>query len=144
MQAITLPQNLTKSAVQEAADLILDQLLTDGGIPEAWAKVKWLENLSEAVLQRLERHIVENPPTDTFKTGGVKIEVQYRKTYEYAHDAAWQTAKHEEQAAAEARKKREEFLKTLPEALADPNTGEMIEPARIVETKAIVKTTFPK
>jgi hypothetical protein len=76
MQAITLPKTLTKSAVQEAADLILTQLLNEGGIPEAWAKVKWLESLSEAVLERLETHIVAHPPTDTFHTGGVKIEVQ--------------------------------------------------------------------
>lgn len=133
---------VTKSSVACAADAYVNNVLESGDVGTAWAESKWMQEVASAIQERLETHILERPPLDTYRTHGILIEVTKRTDYDFAHDAKWKSAKASENEGAKVRKEREIFLKALPEPLADPETGELIEPARVKAMKSIIRTTL--
>ena len=75
-----------------------------------------------------------------FETGLMEM-VKSRK-FSYDHDSVWVDLNRQEKDIAAKRKQREAMLKALTEAVADPTTGEMIEPAVIQEVNHILKITL--
>lgn len=138
----TLPYTL--SSATQAAEEVITETLETGNVAQTYAQVRWAQEVLELVMRGLQKHVMDNPPTDTYHTGGMKLEVHSRREYEYTHDTAWREAQHSEKVAAETRKAREKFLQSLTEPLADPNTGELIEPARLLAMKTYIRCTIPK
>lgn len=137
-------KNYTISSAASAADQVIKETLETGNVAQTYAQVRWVQEVLELVMRGLQKHVMEKPPTDTYHTGGMKLEVHSRREYEYTHDAAWREAQQTEKVASETRKVREKFLQALTEPLADPNTGELIEPARLLAMKPYIRCTIPK
>lgn len=144
MNIIEIPKTPTKSAARIIAETSVNACLASGDIHQLYAQMAWAKTVAEEALELLKPHIIESPhEADPYKTGGIKIQVDYRKNYDFSHDTQWGLAKREEEAASKLRKSREAFLKSITIPTPDVVSGEIVMPASVIETQAIVKCTIP-
>ena len=146
-----VPAELTKQAIADASTRFVSALV-DGGeedLLSAFIKLKALKGAVDAAVKELTGDAMN--VADMYADGervlhGVKFQVKGgTEKYDFSHDAIWKAFKDEEDEAANARKKREGFLKSLEKRMVDPETGEYISPAILTGYNASsLAITFPK
>lgn len=78
----------------------------------------------------------EKYKSQDFKDGS-KVSVQSRTTYEYSHNPTWAKLNKEI-------KNIETLMKTISDPMADANSGEITEPAKVKSVSTFVKYDFKK
>jgi len=131
--------NLTKTQIEDFAWKALDEI--DSGMYNPLNIHLCLKAMEELV-KKLKSGIAHQVFTEAEKYGkhfdyqGARIQLSERKTYDFSADSKWNELSH-------AKKNREEMLKNLSEAVADPDTGEMLYPAPF-KTTSVISIALPK
>lgn len=146
---------LSKSKVQQISNELI-QLTEDGHVDTltALARIEFLSQVldaAKAVIRERANDVLDLYGQEA-KTGVVKhgVTFKHKETavkYDFSAVQKWKELKQEEDAIAAARKDFESFLKTLKTrtAIADPETGEMIDVAPPVKSsKTTVEITLSK
>lgn len=152
MDELTIvPPALTKASIQEAGKRYAQILLDDGesDILTAYIRLRALKAAVDSALTEIVSQAMDEADRysrDDRMLLGVKFRNQGGwEQYDFSHDSAWQECKKTEVTAAEARKKREAFLKALREEMIDPKTGEIVSPAVVTGyTSSTLALTFPE
>lgn len=97
---------------------------------------KAMELIKPEALTELERYGKGGKDSDAFK-----IETADRTDYDFTNDSVWNDLQTALSDIKERIKKRETFLKSLTEPVANPETGELITPPNR-KTLTTIKTTF--
>lgn len=148
--SITPPQ-LTKAAIEAAGTRYAEALLDEGKqeVLPAYMRLRALRDAIDQALKTLESGAMDEAemyPKGDRQRLGVKFQVRDgRQLWDFSHDTTWQMHKEQERLEAEARKKRETFLKALDQEVVDPTTGEFVTPAVVKGyAKSALALTFPK
>ena len=92
------------------------------------------EEIRAAVLSQAAKH------GKTFTAHGAEISVTERRTFDFTfcNDAEWDLLNEEEARVKEEKKRREAFLRTIPEAgVVDPETGALIYAPTFTTTEVL-------
>ena len=97
-------------------------------------QLKAMEELIKAIRKEPEirEYILDEISRNekTFELGNAKITQKDSVRYDYSDDTEWGELKEQETNFANARKGREQYLRSLKKATPDPNTGEILYPPR--------------
>lgn len=141
---------LTKATIAEFGARLANQIIEGGEINPltAYMKLRAIRDAVDLAMKGVKADAMEDAERNAGDPvlHGVKFQVRNgREKWDYSHDPVWAELKASEQATAKMRKEREKFLKTLPQEMVDPSTGEFVEPARLVDVGApSLALTFPR
>ncbi|MBP6979035.1 MAG: hypothetical protein PHD61_11365 [Bacteroidales bacterium] len=128
--------NLTRPQINSLARHILDEI--DSGMYNP-LEVHLCLRAMEELVKRIKEGIADQVMVEANKYGrdftfhGSQFQITARRTFDYSADAIWTEMDR-------SKKQREEMLKHLQSPVADPNTGEMIYPARYKATQVLSVT----
>ncbi|HOW26023.1 MAG TPA: hypothetical protein PK711_10170 [Bacteroidales bacterium] len=128
--------NLTKTQISAFARKALDEIDTGMYNP---LEIHLCLRAMEEVIKKLKEGIIDLVMMEAEKYGrdftfhGSQFQVTTRRTFDYTADAAWIELDR-------VKKEREEMLKHLQAPVADPETGEMILPAKLKTTQVLSVT----
>lgn len=90
------------------------------------------EEIREAILTEANKY-----PGKTFELHSAKFTIRESVTYDYSTDSTWNELNSKLNAIKAEMKDRETFLKSLKTPVADPETGEMINPVSKSSTTSV-------
>lgn len=111
-----------RNAVTEGAISAVDMEIRLAALEKLIKAIRTDVSIREVVLS-------EAPKYENSSLHGYEIKVKTRRNYEYGGDSKWIDLQAKEKFYGDQRKAREKFLQTLPSEMADPETGEIIQPA---------------
>jgi hypothetical protein len=144
MQIQSVPKSFGKSIIAESANLHADEIIENGDVVQSLIECKRIREFIDTLEERLKPAVINATPDGGLQVKGARITVSQKKEYDYSHDTKWLALKSEEAKLAQERKAREKMLLNLNAPMADTETGEIIEPAKLVSVKSIVAVTLPK
>lgn len=122
---------LTETQIKKFADKVADEVESGQYNPlQVELNLKAMEKAIKEVRNRIEVDIsLEAGKYDekVINLGGARIEKKQRTSYDFSRDTKWQELK-------KKIKDREQMLRNLSQPVADPETGEMIQPAMFTVT----------
>lgn len=130
----------SKGSLKAKAAAIYDQIEAgEQNKLQVFLEVKCLEemlvNLKEYLREGAESELTKYGK-EGYKVQGAKCEIRNGGAiYDYSHDSEWAHLQSELNRINEAIKARESFLKALPSEMADPVSGEIVSPAKLVSHK---------
>ncbi len=128
--------NLSRTQVNNLARRVLSEI--DDGTYNP-LEVHLCLRAMEEVVKRIKEGIADQVLAEAEKYGkdftfhGSQFQVTTRRTFDYSQDTIWTELDR-------SKKEREEMLKHLQAPVADPETGEMIYPARYKATQVLSVT----
>jgi len=131
--------NLTKTQIEDFAWKALDEI--DSGMYNP-LNIHLCLKVMEELVKKLKKGIADQVFSEAEKYGkqfeyqGARVQLSERRTFDYSTDFKWTEI-------CNAKKNREEMLKNLSEAVADPETGEMLYPAPC-KTTSVISISLPK
>jgi hypothetical protein len=144
MQIQFISKTFGKSIIAENANRQADEIIENGDAVQSLIECRRIREFIDTLEERLKPAVINATPDGGLQVKGVKITVSQKKEYDYSHDTRWLALKSEEAKLAQERKAREKMLLNLNAPMADTETGEIIEPAKLVSVKSIVAVTLPK
>lgn len=121
----------TKGQIQQFSSDAIESVLDGDYDP---LKIEIQLKAMEEVIKTVRAGIREAVLTETDKYNGVMetdqvlVKVVESGRYDYSEDSVWNDLKSVEDNQAKQRKERETFLKALKNPVADPESGELINP----------------
>ena len=141
-QGIELVQRfgISKSGIESVADAIATSVKEGEQDPLlVAANLKSMETLIASVKKKLADVITDSAyeyPENSFTKHGVKFTKGARKTYDYSSNPNW--------VEVDAKRKSiESLMKAIKEPIADPETGEIIDPPAF-KTSEFISITLAK
>ncbi len=128
--------NLTRPQINSLASQVLEEIETGIHNP---LEVHLCLRAMEELVKKLKESIADQVLAEAEKYGrdftfhGSQFQVTTRRTFDYSADAVWSELDR-------SKKEREEMLKYLQVPVADPETGEMIYPAKHKSTMVLSVT----
>ena len=143
MELIKLNQMPQSKSEIAAYTSNVKEMILSGGIDGLEAAI-FLKSMEEIIKQLkddsdIKRMILSEVEKygKSAELNGAKIGISERRTYEFEVDTEWNEMQEEINILKERQKERETFLKAVNKPVADPETGEIINP---IPCKS---TTFP-
>jgi hypothetical protein len=128
----------SKTQIQAFIDQVLSEVEIRQALP-LLARLQAMEAIIKGIKDGLKDQMLEEADLEgekSFTLNGVKYEKKSRATYYFHHCEKWSRLK-------DTLKGLEDMMKVAKEPFADPETGEVIEPARSSYSEYIA-VTLPK
>jgi ribonuclease BN (tRNA processing enzyme) len=130
-QQISIPENLTKESITLLADHITEKAREGEENPlHSLVKIRFMKNVIEAAEVQVKQMATEEA-SRLSKSGETVIGTEVT----YSEDKEWNDLKNK-------LKKREDMLKGLTKPMADPDSGEIINPPIVKYSAEIVTIKF--
>jgi hypothetical protein len=129
--------DLNKQQIEQFVDQVVNQIEARQSL-QVLARLTVMEKIVEGVKDRIKEQMLEEASLEgqkSFVLNGVKYEKAGRSTYYYNHCFKWNELQKEI-------KSLEDMMKAARDSFVDPETGEIIDPARQSYTEYI-KVTIP-
>lgn len=144
-RALVIPDWLVPKSQWETRAIRIAENLTEGGdVVTALIYVKQLAEMLAVAEEKLKDRVMMkvNKPIEY---AGVKVEVRNKAPkYDFGNN----TRRNQMVAEIDLRKGElktyEKWLASIKEPTPDPNTGEIVSPAKVVELGCTIAVTFPK
>ena len=143
-KALAIPLHvIPKSQWGSRAERIVSNILDNVDCLTAFVVIRQLKEISEVVLKQLEPMVVDKVAKEV-EVAGAKIAIRNKaKVYEYTSTRLEQMESEVELKKGEI-KNYKAWMENIEHPMPDPNTGELIEPAKLIEAGCTVAVTFPK
>lgn len=140
---------LTKAGIADAGARMAQIVDENGDVNplSAYIRLRALRDAIDVALDGLKGTALDAAERDPQESlHGVSWQIRVGATkYDYGNDPVWAELQASEKATAGQRRKREAFLKSLPNDMVDPETGEFVSPAAVVDVgAATLALIFPK
>ncbi len=140
IQQITIPENLNKETIAQLTNSLVQKVDDGDENPlHTIVRLRFMKKVIEDAEEKIKGFAVQEA-AKLDKKGDVVLGVNVRhtegrRTFDYSNDKEWNDLK-------EKMKNREEMLKGLTKPMADPDSGEIIEPPLVKYSAETVTVTF--
>jgi len=140
----------TSNQIETFANSLISEIV-NGNISaiETDYRLKAIENVIDKVRKNKEvkeaiSNECDNYGKKQFNFGDATISLSSRSNYNYSKCAKWNELKGIEKDITEKRKKLETLMQSISNEIADVETGEMIQPAELLDSTKIISYKFIK
>lgn len=145
MEALSLLNNLpiSKVGVEEIVNTAIESILSGKQNPlDIAIKLKAMEDIIKAIranqdVKDFTLDTAEKTGSKSFDFNGARITIADTTKYDYSGDSYWNRLVNEIELKTLHRKGREKLLQDLTAPVADPETGELINPATKTNDKQL-------
>lgn len=145
------PALLDADERHDAAVVVLAKLHNSFDAVQTHVLLKQLEKVIEAAVEMNKEAAIAKMPTTNGKNvtesifGATVTLKRGAKKWEYPNDAVLTKAEADLKAAKDAKSDREKFLQHLKNEVVDPQTGEVISPAKLISDGGnVISVELPK